>query len=137
VLVQVDWTNLEEQRDPLWSDQLCLYAYLHPGRAWLLYVGKADYSTIRERLGGDHKAQLWYDLRREYGIDEVRVMHGGLIVESRRTSELLSDVESLLIKRLRPFGNIQSTRSRISRAGMRVHCIGAWPFKRWRFHDEG
>ncbi|MGH8630544.1 MAG: hypothetical protein ACREU7_07240 [Burkholderiales bacterium] len=131
MLVELDWTNMEEDRDPLWADALCLYVYLHPERDWLLYIGKADHSTVRQRLHGDHKAQLW----REYEIATVRVMHGDVVVDGRRTSQLLSDVETLLIKRLRPFGNIQSTRSRISRRGMRVHCLGDWPFKRWRFHD--
>ena len=135
MVVEVDWTFLKQDRHALWADQLCLYAYLHPDRDWLLYVGKADYSSIRRRLHGDHKAQLWRDLRREYGVDDVRAMHGELLTHTRRTSQLLSDVESLLIKRLQPFGNIQSTKSRISRPGMRVHCVGHWPFKRRRFHD--
>jgi hypothetical protein len=137
MLVEVDWTHLEEHRHPLWSAQFCLYAYLHPQRDRLLYVGKADYSTIRQRLHGDHKATLWEDLYNEYGIEEVRVMHGELLVDGRRTSDLLSDVESLLIIRLRPFGNIQSIQSRVSRPGMKVHCIGKWPFKRSRFRDDG
>src|SRR5436189_4219217 len=109
MLVEVEWTNLENSRHALWGGRLCLYAYLHPTSDWLLYVGKADFSTVRERLYGDHKAQLWRDLRRKYGIEDVRVMHGELVVDGRRTSELLSDTESLLIKRLRPFGNIQCT----------------------------
>jgi hypothetical protein len=135
MLVEVHWTYIEEEHDPLWRGQLCLYAYLHPSHDWLLYVGKADYGTVGGRMSGDHKAQLWKDLANEYGIDDVRVLHGELALEGRRTSELLSDVESLLIKRLKPFGNIQSTRSRIERPGLRVRCVGDWPFKRCRFHD--
>jgi hypothetical protein len=136
VLVEVDWTHLDEHyRHSLWKGELCLYAYLHPAQDWLLYVGKADFSTVRSRLRGDHKAKLWHDLWRRYRIEDVRVMQGELLLEGRRTSQLLADVESLLIKRLVPFGNIQSTRTRISRTGMRVHCVGDWPFKRFRFHD--
>ena len=45
-------------------------------------------------------------------------------------------VSGVLVKRLQPFGNIQSRRTRISRPGMRVHCLGEWPFKRHRFHDN-
>jgi hypothetical protein len=137
MLVEVNWTYLEGNRHPLWADNFCLYAYLHPERDWLLYVGKADYSTVRQRLHGDHKADLFDDIQRRYGIDDVRVLHGELHLEEgrRRSSELLADVESLLIMRLQPFGNIQSRRSRITRPGLRVHCVGDWPFKRFRFHD--
>ncbi len=137
MLIEVDWTALEDSRDPLWSDSFCLYTYLHPERDWLLYIGKADYSSVRRRFSGDHKAQLFDDISRRYGVDEVRVLHGEPRPEEgrRRSSELLADVESLLIKRLKPFGNIQSTHHRISRPGMRVHCVGDWPFGCWRFHD--
>lgn len=74
-----------------------------PARDWLLYVGKADFATVRRRLTGDHKAALFGDIRREYGVDVVRVLHGAFTLETggRRTSELLADAESLLIKRLR------------------------------------
>ena len=137
MVIEVDWTELEDQRDPLWSASFCVYAYLHPERDWLLYVGKADFSTIRRRLHGDHKAALFHDLQRRYGIEDLRVLHGELLLpaDRRRSSELLADVESILIKRLQPFGNIQARSHRISRPGMRVHCVGDWPFKRWRFHD--
>ena len=135
--VDVEWTWLDEEDHPLWGDQYCLYAYLHPERDWLLYIGKADYSTVRQRLHGDHKGQLYADLQREYGIDEFRVLHGDVQPENgrRRTSELLADVESLLIMRWQPFGNVQSRQSRIPRPGLRVDCVGEWPFKRARFHD--
>ena len=137
MVVEVDWTFLEEDDNPLWNEQMCLYAYLHPSRDWLMYVGKSDFSTVRRRLSGDHKRVLFSDIRRTYGVDEVRVLHGELLLESgaRRSSALLTDVESLLIKRLQPFGNIQSRQSRIWRSGLGVHCVGDWPFRRWRFHD--
>jgi len=135
--VEVDWTALDDGRNPLWADTFCLYAYLHPERDWLLYIGKADYSSVRRRLSGEHKGNLFNDFGRRYGIDQIRVLHGALSPDEgrRRSSELLSDVESLLITRLQPFGNIQSRRSRIARRGLRVHCVGDWPFKRFRFHD--
>jgi hypothetical protein len=52
-----------------------------------------------------------------------------------RTNELLADVESLLIMRCQPYGNSSATRSRTSRPGLRVHCIGDWPLKRASFRD--
>ena len=47
----------------------------------------------------------------------------------RYNPEKLADVESLLIKRLRPRGNIMSINTRISRPGIRVLCDGNWPHK--------
>lgn len=136
--VKIEWTELAQSRHPLWVDSFCLYAYLHPDRDWLLYVGKADYCTVRERMRGDHKRQLYDDCWDRYGIEEFRVLHGSLLPEEgcRRSSALLSDVESLLIKRLKPFGNIQSRVHRISRPGMRVVCTGAWPLRRDTFRDS-
>lgn len=138
MLVEVEWSHLEHDDDSLWDAQLCLYVYLHPTRDWLLYVGKADFSTVRKRLAGKHKEFLFRDLHDKYGVNEIRVLHGNLslVDGGRRTSALLSDVESLLITRLKPFGNIISRNSRIQRPGMRVHCTGDWPFNKWRFHDR-
>jgi hypothetical protein len=136
--VWVHWTELDSDDYGRRDEQYCLYAYLHPTRNQLLYIGKADYSTVGQRLHGDHKDQLFEDIWRSYGVDEVRILHGELEAEEgyRRSSELLADVESLLIMRLQPFGNISTTQSRIARPGLRVHCEGDWPFKRRRFHDE-
>ena len=135
--VEIEWNELGGDDDPLWSASFCLYAYLHPHRDWLLYIGKADRSTLRCRFRGAHKEDLFYDLERKYGISSVRVLQGELYLESgrRRSSELLTDVESLLITRLTPFGNIQSRYSRIARPGLQISCMGDWPFKRRDFHD--
>jgi hypothetical protein len=92
LLVEVEWTWLDDDAHPYWRDSFCLYAYAHPGQL-LLQAGR------------------------------------------RRSSELLADVESLLIKRLQPLGNIQCTESRISRPGMRVRCSGEWLSKRAGFYD--
>lgn len=137
VRVEIPWCELEHDRDPAWQANFCLYAYLHPDRDRLLYVGKADYQTVRQRLHGDHKADLFDFFDRKYGIEQVRVLQGDLVLEEgrRRSSELLGIVESLLIMRLQPPGNIASTRSRAYRPGLRVRCTGDWPFKRAGFHD--
>jgi hypothetical protein len=135
--VDVPWMKLEDDRHPYWQADFCLYAYLHPERDWLLYIGKADWQTVRRRLHGDHKAQIFDYFRQRYGIDQVRVFQGDIVLESgrRRSSELLGLVESLLIMRLQPSGNIGCTSSRCYRPGLRVRCTGEWPFKRTRFSD--
>jgi hypothetical protein len=134
--IDVQWTLLGD-RDDRWSDSFCLYAYLHPIRDWVLYIGKSDYSTIRRRLRGDHKSQLFRDIRHRYLVDAIRVLHGEVQADLgyRRSSALLADVESLLIMRLQPFANICATQSRTSRPGLRVFCSGHWPIKRDAFHD--
>ena len=137
--VRVYWTTLDDDRHELWSTSYCLYAYLHPERNWLFYIGKADYSTVRRRLHGDHKSEVFGAIWRRYEVDQVRVLHGELALEDgrNRTSTLLGDVESLLIMRLQPFANIANTNSRFTRPGMRVFCEGDWPFKRRRFMTTG
>lgn len=140
MLVEVYWSELRSPRDPLWNDRFCLYAYFHPQRDWLVYLGKADFATVRQRLHGLHKRALFRDIARRHCLEtgDVRVFHGEIVLQAGRrlSSVLLADAESLLIMRLAPFGNIQSRTTRIKRPGLRVHCDGAWPFKRRRFHDS-
>src|SRR6266568_8792055 len=135
--VELPWYLLDHDRDPAWGRNFCLYAYLHSARDWLLYIGKSDRQTVRQRLHGDHKAALFEFSWDKYGIDQVRLLQSDLVLEEgrRRSSEVLSDVETLLIMRLQPPGNVASTRSRLYRPGLRVTCTGDWPFKRARFRD--
>jgi hypothetical protein len=134
--VIVDWTKLGP-RHSLWDGTFCLYAYLHPENDRILYIGKADYQTVRQRLYGSHKNEIFDFFWRKYGIEKVNVIQGELMLEEgrRRSTELLADVESLLIVRLQPPANIAYTRSRTYRPGLRVRCIGDWPHRRTGFHD--
>lgn len=134
--VQVHWTRLMDN-SPEWQTNFCLYAYLHPERNWLLYIGKSDYQTVRQRLHGEHKDELFRFFWRKYAIDWVDVIQGDLVLEEggRRSSELLALVESLLIMRLQPPGNVANTESRTYRPGLRVKCLGDWPLKRSGFRD--
>src|SRR5438309_9018332 len=68
--VEIPWIAVDDNRDPTWSENFCLYAYLHPERDRLLYLGTADYQTVRQRLHGDHKADLFDFFDRQYGIDK-------------------------------------------------------------------
>ena len=135
--VEIPWVALDDDRDPTWRENFCLYSYLHPERDWLLYIGKADYQSVRQRLHGDHKADLFDFFARRYGIDQVRVLQGDLVLEEgrRRSSDLLGLIESLLIMRLQPPGNVAYRASRPYRPGLRVKCTGDWPFKRSGFYD--
>lgn len=106
----------------------------------VLYVGKADYQTARQRLYGTHKDEIYWFCERRLGVDveeDLDVIHGLLWPEDgrRRSSQLLADVESLLIRRLQPPCNISCTRSRYMRPGLPLKCLGDWPHRRTGFHD--
>ena len=135
--VELPWYLLDHDRDPAWRRKFCLYAYLHSARDWLIYIGKSDRQTVRQRLHGDHKAALFEFFWDKYGIDQVRVLQSDLVLEEgrRRSSDLRGLVESLLIMRLQPPGNIAYRASRPYRPGVGVKCTGDWPFKRSGFYD--
>jgi hypothetical protein len=133
--VEVEWTELEAF-GPLWRDARCLYAGRRRRQAALRREGGLPDSA--PRLGCRGKDDLFEYFRRELGVDAFRVIHGRPWPDEGRrlTSELLADVESLLILRLRPFGNVACTRSRISRPGLSVVCAGDWPLARRQFRDS-
>jgi len=135
--VEVDWTRLEDWDDPLWQDNFCLYGYLDPQADQILYLGKADYQTVRQRTYGSHKADLFDNLCEYCDSDELSIIHGEVVPEPgrRRSTQLLGYVEGLLIMRLQPPGNICCTNSRMYRPGLRVKCTGEWPHRRTGFHD--
>jgi hypothetical protein len=136
MMVEVEWRRLR-RRHPLWRDRRCLYAYVDPRAAQILYIGEAGYQTIGQRLHGAHKDEIFRFCEEHLGVGNPAVLHGRLQCEDgrRRSSELLADVESLLIMRLQPPLNIAYTRSRRPRPGLRVQCTGTWPHRRTGFHD--
>lgn len=136
--VEVDWRRVRQQNDEEWGYWRCLYIYVDVRDDVILYLGKADRCTVRERWCGRHKDDL-----REWLADEgtERVyLHVGEIDwgEARRYSpEKLADLEALLIKRLQPPANIMGKRLRgASRPGTRVSCGGDWPCARSSFVDR-
>ena len=82
--VEIEWTRLEEPGDPLWATSFCLYSYLHPETDRILYIGKADYQTVRQRLHGEHKSELFDFFCRAFDLDEVAVIQGDLLQEEGR-----------------------------------------------------
>jgi hypothetical protein len=138
MLAAVRWRIVSGDSD-LWDYARVLYAYFTVDDKEILYVGKAGRKTVRERWNRSAKKQFWDDLERERNIHETIVRVGEIcLCEGHKLSrELLVDVESLLIKRLRPWGNIRSSSSRISRPGLRVRCEGDWPLEKGEFYDAG
>jgi len=138
MLTTVRW-RMASDDSQLWDYVRALYAYFTADNKEILYIGKAGGKTVRERWNRSAKKEFWDALERERNIHEHVVRVGEIwLDEGRKLSrELLLDVESLLIKRLQPWGNIRSRSSRISRPGLRVRCQGDWPLKRREFHDVG
>lgn len=136
--VEVVWKIIDEDDDEL---DFCrvLYAYVHPQRDEILYIGKADRSSVKDRLKGEHKIGVFDYLENEFVVEEIDLIVGELQIplENRYSSGLLSDIESLLIFELRPPANIQAISNRISRPGLVVVCEGDWPSAHDEFTDQG
>ena len=132
--IEIQWrTLLPESKE--WNHRHVLYAYLDPNTDQILYLGMAWQRTVRQRFRDRDKNALRDFLTDELGLEGVKVLVGSVWMKGRLTRQLLSDVESLLIKRLQPAGNIMCRSSRISRRGMRLECFQEWPHERTRFVD--
>ena len=133
ITVTVKWQRIDDDDEAgLWNVSRGLYAYLDldgGDEEEILYIGKVDGTTVRRRWNRSGKQGFWDGLERERGIHSHGVIVGLIrLPEGRRLSrEIICDVESLLIHRLCPWGNIQCRLSRISRPGLTVRCVGDWP----------
>jgi hypothetical protein len=136
--VDIYWRLLGSDDDPGWGQIRCLYAYYAPRRPEVLYIGKVWGVSVRGRWRRTAKAEFWNDLEEQRGIKYHRPVLGQLAVlpHIRVTRKLLAAVESLLIQRVQPWGNIQSRQSRIARPGLTVRCRGLWPHGTRFFRDE-
>lgn len=134
--VELDWSLVEDDRDALLRRTRVLYGLHHPETHEVLYLGKAEFQTVRARLSCRSKDCVWDHIERACGIDDADLRVATFATESRLTQELLADTESLLIKRLRPCANVQCRSTRVSRPGLRVTCVGDWPLDRVCFVDR-
>ena len=136
--VVLKWSlPFREEDDSRWHSY-GLYAYLRPRHSEILYIGKAVGRTILQRVKDPDKDMLFDDLARERNIHGVRVIVAQFEANQTITRELILDVECLLIHEIKPWGNIQSSRSRgISRPGLVVKCSGEdWPLAKRVFRDH-
>ena len=134
--IELEWELIEDDRDRRWKLSRVLYALCHPETDRIVYLGKAEYQSVRQRLACRSKDGIWEHVSEQFGVDELTIRIGEFITDARLTVELLADTESLLIKRLQPCCNVQSTQSRITRPGLRVTCTGEWPEHRSCFVDR-
>lgn len=98
MLVEVKWRFIGP-RSECWGWSRSLYAYVHPTTDKILYLGKADGTTVRGRFHAPDKQALFEFFAQEQGINRVRVSVGTIFVDQDRrlSRELLADVESLLL----------------------------------------
>jgi hypothetical protein len=137
--VRIRWSRVSSRDDDeRWSWTRVLYAYTVPPRDEIVYIGKADFCTVRERWYRSAKAHVWDSLEDERGKLKHAVLVGDVLLAggSRLSVELLSDIESLLISRVAPWANRQCISSRIARPGLRVRCEGQWPLATRTFLDQ-
>jgi len=131
----VEWY---EPEDDDWNTARCLYAYLHPTTREILYLGKADRSSPRERWNG-HKADgVFQFIEDEFGLDEPDTIFGEVTSMEgmeRLTVELLLDAEELLLWHIEPPANANIPEPK--RPGLRITCEGEWPMKESVFEDRG
>ncbi len=104
----------------------------------ILYIGKAWGVTVRGRWNRVAKQAFWTDLEKKRGIYKHRPLLGEVRLNyaGRLSSQLLADVESLLIRAEQPWGNIQSKAQRTPRPGLSVHCAGRWPGQARAYLDK-
>lgn len=136
-VISIDWRWVRSQSDPKWELMGVLYALVHPVHDEIIYIGKADYSTVRQRYRCPRKDWI-HDAVSLQGYSRPRLLVGQLVIEAGRNfrSEKLADVESLLIHRVKPVANQACRVTRIRRPGLTVECVGSWPLSRQCFHDK-
>lgn len=136
--INVHWKYANNKADDILKSRQVLYSYTDNRGEEIVYIGKAYACSVKERLSGRHKDKIFEYLRKTYKFKEYGLAVGKIKLpkSNRLSAKLVSDIESLLIYKLKPSANIQSIRSRISRPGMEIVCCGDWPYEDNRFVDE-
>lgn len=130
------YVDVQDHNDPRWKHNLALYAYMPPIKDEILYIGKCDRTSVRGRWCYSAKPAVWECINKRCKSHCLIVAE--IEVDRRLTRQLLADIESLLIYRIKPCCNWQNTASRgkYSRLNMRVECRGQWPLSTRVFWDE-
>lgn len=129
MLVRVHWYDPDEHPD-LWKLCRGLYLYGHPEEDEILYIGKVDGTTVRRRWNRGAKRGFWEALEADRNLHEHTLLAGVIELEAGNhlSRAMICDIESLLINRIQPWGNIQCRNTRIMRAGLSVLCEGEWSY---------
>ncbi|UYV12373.1 MAG: hypothetical protein NCW75_13875 [Phycisphaera sp.] len=133
--VRIHWTTEPDDDNELLECRGALYALCDPETDKVLYLGKADRQTVRQRIACRSKDGVLEYIDVVLDIPEYVVRVGEISTACRLTAQLLGDIESLLIRELAPPANIQCVYERISRPGMQVSCSGDWLARHRNFVD--
>src|SRR6267142_1572655 len=126
--VIITWRPIREEDDL--DERRCVYAYANPAglasTQAIVYVGKADFQSVRERWNGHQADGLLDELDADHGVPEPLVLVGTVDVVdgTRLTVELLENIEGLLIHFLEPVGNRK--RPTMLRSGLVLTNKGTW-----------
>src|SRR5438445_7777850 len=71
--VTLDWYEPNEED---WNEARCVYAYLEPETKKIIYIGKADDSSPRERWNGHERDGLFEFFKLELDLEECDVIFG-------------------------------------------------------------
>lgn len=131
MLVKITWYKIDENNYYLWQVNRGLYIYKSKYDE-ILYIGKVDGTTVRQRAQPSAKPNVWNRIYNERGNIEFNVFVGLIELPkgNRLSRQLLVDIESLLIYEIQPVGNNACTKSRISRPGLYVKNFGNWSHNR-------
>ncbi|HAY34440.1 MAG TPA: hypothetical protein DCY06_09915 [Bacteroidetes bacterium] len=127
--IEIKWTDIsDDDSHHLWNAKYVLYAYFHPEKDKLLYIGKCLSTTVKCRWQGKDKLIGFWKQLKDEGIHEHSIAVGELKIKDKHefTDILLKDIESLLIFSLRPWGNIQCVNSIILSHKLKIFCKGDW-----------
>jgi len=134
VIVDAHWSILFNAASFRFSEP-GLYAYLHPLRGEILYIGRARRGPLQRCFQADRKTRVIDFLSRKRRLKTVWVMVARLIADQPRrlSSEQLSGIAALLVRRVQPTGNSETSRRYVSSAGLVVQCRGDWPYDQLRY----
>jgi len=106
--IVIDWQDVSMEGGCRWDWTLALYAILHPKEDVILYLGKADGTTVRTRWNADDKHErVWRPYRK---MSWVSLSTASLLENSAyqvlfgSPGSWVADVEALLIHQIQAMG---------------------------------
>lgn len=130
MLTRVLWDPVYRRSDPRFKWRKVVYSFVSPDREEILYIGQAYDCTVRQRWSyrGNKKVWDWLSSELRTPRSSVVLLVGQVVVPVHRklTRRVISDVESLLIYRIKPCANVHHIDTLNCRPGIRVQCLGGW-----------
>lgn len=108
--IVIDWRDVNAKSGRWfhrWTYTLALYAILHPDEPEVLYLGKADGTSVRRRWNAsDKRERVWLRVEEQRQVFEHGFIIGEFLVFDgmRLTRQLVADIESLLIYSIQQMG---------------------------------